>query len=230
MEDGKVKKIIYEDNHLLVVEKPVNILVQGDNTKDLDLQTELKTYLKNKYSKPGNVYLGIVQRLDRPTGGVMVFAKTSKAAGRLSNQLKNKTMFKTYLAIVEGNISKKGEFIDYLSRNEDTNTTYVDKNGKYAKLTYEKIAYKDNLSLVKINLETGRHHQIRVQFSFHGYPLYGDQRYNKNALKNTQLALWSYKLVLVHPTTKEEKVFISIPNVNNYPWNLFRKEIEDGKI
>jgi 23S rRNA pseudouridine1911/1915/1917 synthase len=221
MEDGKMNNIIYEDNHLLVVEKPRNVLVQSDNTHDDDLLSMLKKYVKEKYNKPGAVYLGLVHRLDRPVGGVMVFAKTSKAAGRLSEMVRNHSFQKTYLAIVEGKTKESGIFEDYLLKNEKENKTVVDNRGKYAKLEYRLIKYIDGLSLVKINLETGRSHQIRVQFSSRGFPLWGDQKYNNNAKTGEQIALWAYKLEFNHPVTKELLTFKCNPYINEYPWNLF---------
>lgn len=213
-------KVIYEDNHLLVVEKPINIPVQADVSGDKNLLDMLKLYLKEKYNKPGNVYLGLVHRLDRPVGGVMVFAKTSKAASRLSNQVRNHTLKKEYHAVVNGNINKKGNFIDKLLKNEKENKVSVNPNGKEASLSYEKVLYKDNLSLVKIILETGRSHQIRVQFSYHGYPLYGDQKYNHNSKVGQQISLWATKLEFVHPVTKQILTFKS-NYPNKYPWNIF---------
>ena len=215
-----MNKIIFEDNHLLVVEKPRNILVQGDETKDVDLLSQLKIYIKEKYNKPGNVYLGLVHRLDRPVGGVIVFAKTSKSAGRLSDMVRTHQFKKTYLSIVEGKVPNEGVFEDYLLKLEKENRTIVDKNGKYAKLSYKLIKYIDGLSLVKINLETGRSHQIRVQFSSHGFPLWGDQKYN-NTKTGEQIALWAYKLEFNHPVTKELLTFKCNPYINEYPWNLF---------
>ena len=213
--------IIYEDNHLLVVEKPINIIVQEDNTKDKDLLTILKEYIKEKYNKPGNVYLGLVHRLDRPVGGIMVFAKTSKAAGRLSEQIRNKTFKKTYNAVVIDNINQSGKLEDYLLKDEKKNIVKVDKNGKLAILYYKKLNYKDNMSLVEINLETGRSHQIRVQMSNYGYPLFGDQKYNKKASVGEQIALFAKKIEFVHPITREKLVFeIDLPN--RYPFNIFR--------
>ena len=213
--------IIYEDNHLLVVEKPINIIVQEDNTKDKDLLTILKEYIKEKYNKPGNVYLGLVHRLDRPVGGIMVFAKTSKAAGRLSEQIRNKTFKKTYNAIVMGNINQSGKLEDYLLKDEKKNIVKVDKSGKLAILYYKKLSYKDNMSLVEINLETGRSHQIRVQMSNYGYLLFGDQKYNKKASVGEQIALFAKKIEFVHPITREKLVFeIDLPN--RYPFNIFR--------
>ena len=216
-----MNKIIYEDNHLLVVEKTRNILVQEDNTKDIDLLTQLKLYLKEKYNKPGNVYLGLVHRLDRPVGGVMIFAKTSKAAGRLSDMIRTHSFKKTYLTIVEGKVPNKGVFEDYLLKLEKENKTVVDSNGKYSKLEYTLIRYVDGLSLVKVNLMTGRSHQIRVQFSSRGYPLWGDQKYNPNAKAGEQIALWAYEVEFNHPVTKEKEVFKCEPYWNEYPWNLF---------
>lgn len=213
--------IIYEDNHLLVVEKPVNIPVQADDSNDPDLLTMLKDYLKEKYHKPGNVYLGLVHRLDRPVGGVMVFAKTSKAASRLSKIVAERKLQKTYLAIIEGNNIKKNDTLeDYLIKNSKTNTVTVTSQdkGKHASLDYELLNTRDNLNLVKVNLHTGRSHQIRVQFSSRNMPLWGDQRYNKNAKIHQQIALWSHILSFPHPITKEVLTFTSEPP-NNYPWN-----------
>jgi len=220
MEDGKVMiNIVYEDNHLLVVEKPVNIPVQADSSKDKDLLTLLKEYIKEKYNKPGNVYLGLVHRLDRPVGGLMVFAKTSKAAARLSKQVQDKTIQKTYVAVLEGKPKQKGTLKDKLEKDPKTNTTKVSENGKEAILNYEVINTKDNLSLVEINLITGRSHQIRVQFSSRDFPLYGDQKYNKNPKKD-QIALFAKKLEFIHPTTKEKLTF-ELPLPNRYPFNIF---------
>ncbi len=221
MEDGKVMiKIIYEDNHLLVVEKPCNVLVQADDTKDLDLLTLLKDDLKKRYNKPGNVYLGLVHRLDRPVGGIMVFAKTSKCASRLNDQVRTHQFKKIYHAVVCGKTNENGIMQDKLLKNEKTNMVMVDSRGKDSSLKYETQRYKDGLSLVKIYLETGRSHQIRVQFSSRNYPLWGDQRYNSSAKVGEQIALLASELSFLHPITKEEMNFkINIPN--SYPWNLF---------
>ena len=215
-------KIIYEDNHLLLVLKPINIPVQEDDSKDLDMLTYLKKYLKEKYNKPGNVYLGLVHRLDRPVSGIMVFAKTSKAASRLSEQIRNHTFKKEYMAVLCGKTPKKDILVDKLLKNPKTNTTVVSEKGKEAILSYELIKYKNNYSLVKINLETGRSHQIRVQFSSRGYPLYGDQRYNKKALPKQQIALFANRLEFIHPVTKE-KLFFEEELPNFEPWNIFKR-------
>ena len=213
--------IVYEDNHLLVVEKPINIPTQEDNTKDKDLLTILKEYIKEKYNKPGNVYLGLVHRLDRPVGGIMVFARTSKAAARLSEQVRNKTFKKTYNAVVIGNINKEGKLKDYLLKDEKKNIVKVDKNGKEAILNFKKLDFKNNMSLVEINLETGRSHQIRVQMSHYGYPLFGDQKYNKTSKVGEQIALFAKKIEFIHPTTNELLTFeLDLPN--RYPFTIFK--------
>ena len=224
MEKYQNINILFEDNHLLVVEKPANMPVCLDSSNDIDLLSKLKEYIKEKYNKPGNVYLGLVHRLDRPVEGILVFAKTSKAASRLSNQITNNQFHKTYYAIVENNPPKEDTLTDYLTKNEKDNTSYVtnEKTGKKSILTYEVLKEKDNLSLVKINLLTGRHHQIRVQFSHHGYPLYGDHKYNKKFLNDNKnnIALIAKKLEFYHPTTKELLTFeIDLPK--RYPYTLF---------
>lgn len=214
--------VIYEDNHLLVVEKPINIPVQADSSNDKDLLTLLKEYIKNKYNKPSKVYLGLVHRLDRPVGGIMVFAKTSKAASRLSEQVRTNKFRKTYYAILEGKANNQDVLVDKLLKDTKTNTVKVDKNGKEAILDYELLEYKEPYSLVKIDLKTGRSHQIRVQFSSRGLPLYGDQRYNKNAKVGEQIALFAKEITFIHPTTKEELTFkLDLPN--RKPWNYFDK-------
>ncbi len=214
-------KIIFEDNHLLVVVKPINMPVCEDDSKDLDLLTELKLYLKEKYHKPGNVYLGLVHRLDRPVGGIMVFAKTSKAASRLSDQIRNRLFEKEYMAVIERKISDKGNLIDRLLKDKGTNITTVNETGKEASLSYELISFKSNYSLVKINLKTGRSHQIRVQFASRGFPLYGDQKYNKEVKKNQQIALYATQISFLHPITGERVIFkVNVPDT--YPWNLFK--------
>ncbi|MBQ9297746.1 MAG: RluA family pseudouridine synthase [Clostridia bacterium] len=209
--------VLYEDNHVIVVEKPVNIPSQQDKTGDEDMLTIIKKYLKEKYNKPGDAYLGLVHRLDRPTGGVMVFAKTSKAASRLSECVRNKEFKKTYLVIADGKFEKtEGILENYLQKNERTNTSKIveeaSKNSKYAKLEYEVLKYNEetNLSLVKVRLYTGRHHQIRVQFAGIGHSLYGDQKYGTRG-RGKQICLWAYELTFKHPITKEELTFNVLP-------------------
>ena len=180
----------------------------------------LKNFIKKRDNKPGNVYLGLLHRLDRPVGGVMVFAKTSKCASRISEQIRNRTFKKTYYAIVEGKIEKSGIYKDKLLKDTKTNTVKINPNGKEAILNYELVDYKNNLSLVKINLETGRSHQIRVQFSSRGHALYGDQKYNKSAKVGEQIALFSNSVTFNHPIKKERLTFeINLPK--KYPWNLY---------
>lgn len=213
--------ILYEDNHIIVVIKPINILSQADSTNDLDMLTLLKSYIKEKYHKPGNVYLGLVHRLDKPTSGIMVFARTSKAARRLSEQIKNHQFKKSYLAVIKGNIENNNTFTDYLEKIETKSYISTKEKGKYAELSFTKLDYneKEKLSLVKIDLLTGRNHQIRLQFSSRGYPLYGDNKYGKDLNKN--LGLYAYKLEFSHPTTKENLVFINYPDYN--PFTKFKK-------
>lgn len=221
--------VIYEDNHIIVVEKPVNIPSQADNTGDIDMITMVKDYIKEKYNKPGNVYVGLVHRLDRPVGGIMIFAKTSKAASRLSESIRINEFQKTYLAVVNNSNLKNEEiYEDYLYKNEALNKSMVvskdKKGGKLSRLGYELIDIHDNLALVKIKLETGRHHQIRVQFSSRGNSLYGDQKYG-NGPANTQIALWAYKLEFKHPTKDEIMTFICLPNSIGV-WKLFKDNIK----
>lgn len=217
--------ILYEDNHLLVVEKPVNVPTQGDASGDPDLLSILKEDIKVRYQKPGRVYLGLVHRLDRPVGGVMVFARTSKAASRLADQLRTGAFKKTYLAVVHGQLEKKGRLEHFLAKNRTTNMVHVvssaEAGGKKAVLEYERLAVEKGFSLVRVNLLTGRAHQIRVQFSTIGHPLYGDQKYGPSHNKpGQQIALWSQQILFRHPTKKEEMIFSSSPP-DRTPWNLY---------
>ena len=217
-------KILYEDNHIIVVVKEAKIPTQADKTGDLDMLTIIKQYIKEKYNKPGNVYLGLVHRLDRMVGGVMVFAKTSKAASRISEYIRQKNVKKRYLAIVNGTMEvsdKKIELRNYLIKNERLNMSkVVDKSVKDAKeaiLEYKVIKnFKYNqkdYSLVDVDLHTGRHHQIRLQFANIGHPLYGDIKYGQKVNKVGQnLALFSYYLSFFHPTKDEYLEFKFLPN------------------
>ena len=214
--------IIYEDNHLLVVEKPAGIPVQADSSKDIDMLTILKEYRKVNENKIGDAFIGLVHRLDRPVSGIMVFAKTSKAASRLSDQIRQNAFHKTYLAVVQGILPSKGTFEDYLIKNEKENISYVTtkEKGKYSKLDYKLLNTKNNLSLVEVTLITGRSHQIRVQFSSRNHPLVGDSKYGHNK-SNIDIALFAKSITFNHPTTKEELTFtLDIPN--KYPFNLFK--------
>ena len=208
-------KILYEDNHIIVVVKEPGIPTQEDKTGDKDMLTIVKEYIKVKYNKPGNVYLGLVHRLDRMVGGVMVFAKTSKAASRISEYIRQKNVKKRYLAVINGTLpvtDKKVELRNYLVKNERLNMSRVvdstTKGSKEAILEYKVLknfTYNGkDYSLVDIDLHTGRHHQIRLQFAHIGHPLYGDIKYGQKVNKVGQnLALFSYYLSFFHPTKDE---------------------------
>ena len=215
----KSLNVLYEDNHIIVVVKPFNVLSQGDSTGDPSIMDDVKDYIKKKYHKLGNVYLGLVHRLDRPVGGIMVFARSSKAASRLTKAFSEHSIVKKYLAIVHGKLDGSGEWIDYIEKGKDGNS-FISKNGKEAILDYEVLGYNSlkNCSLVSISLKTGRHHQIRVQFASRGHALLGDQRYGE--LDNTQIALYSYYLSFTHPVTKEVLEFKHFPEKKGY-WTSF---------
>lgn len=218
--------ILYEDNHLLVVEKPVNIPVQEDRTQDDDLLSELKQDLKIRYNKPGNVFLGLIHRLDRPVGGVMVFAKTSKAASRLSDRIRRKDFHRIYLAVCRGVPDKGHATLEhYLVKNKRENKVYTaswkQKDAKKAILEYNTVGQTKQLSLLHVQLHTGRPHQIRVQLAESGMPIYGDQKYDQAQNKpGQQIALWSHKLTFSHPT-KDEIISIESHPPNHYPWQLW---------
>ena len=213
-------KVLYEDNHIIVVLKPCNVLSQGDSTGDISLMDMVKEYIKEKYHKPGNVYLGLVHRLDRPVGGIMVFARSSKAASRLTKCFSEHSVVKKYLAIVHGKMEeKKGEMVDFIEKGED-GKSFISPNGKKAVLEYEVLDYnlENNCSLVSISLKTGRHHQIRVQFSSRGHYILGDQRYG--VVDNKQISLFAYYLSFPHPVTKEVLEFQCFPEKKDY-WTIF---------
>ena len=221
-------EILYEDNHLLIVRKPQNMPTQADASGDSSLNEELKGYLKSRYDKPGNVYLGLVHRLDRPVGGIVALAKTGKAAERLSLQVQTKKMHRTYLALVWGNPESSGRLRDILFKDARTNTVRVVEEGfpggKEAKLSYRRIARNGELSLVEVTLETGRSHQIRVQLSHAGLPIWGDARYGQGK-PGEQIALYGAFLSLVHPTLKKEMHFMALPPVSMRPWDRFESEL-----
>ncbi|MGP1487770.1 MAG: RluA family pseudouridine synthase [Peptoanaerobacter stomatis] len=213
--------IIYEDNHIIVVDKIAGVLSQSDDSNDMDMLTLVKSYIKEKYNKPGEVFLGLVHRLDTVTSGVMVFARTSKAASRLSEQIRQNNMKKTYLAVFEEEIKQKqGNYTDYLLKDSKKNIVTVtkDKNkGKIAVLNYEVLNINKGRTLAKIELITGRSHQIRVQFSSRGYHIYGDAKYGAKNKEKKAIALHSYELSFIHPTKKEEMTFICEPK--RYPFD-----------
>ncbi len=222
--------VLYEDNHLLVVLKPQNVPTQGDSSGDTDLLTMLKKYLVEKYNKAGNAYLGMVHRLDRPTGGVMVFAKTSKAASRLCEQIRDTDgeFEKTYLAVVNGRPSREGKIEHYLAKDEKTNMVTVVpstlEGAKKAEAEVKVLDEQNGLSLVSVHLITGRSHQARVQLKALSCPIVGDVKYGGDkAVKSPHLALWAYKLTFAHPVTGETLRFIALPP-SEFPWNTFDTE------
>ena len=224
--------IIYEDNHVIVVIKPHNISVQEDDSKDPDMLTIIKEFLKKRDNKPGNVFLGLVHRLDRPTGGVMVFAKTSKAASRLSKELKDKQLKKHYLCVVNGKPQlANNRLVTYLKKDEKTNTVRIapklEEGSKEAILEYSVLESKNKYSLIEVDLITGRSHQIRVQMSSQlNCPIFGDFKYGDKD-HGGNLALWAYELTFTHPTTKENMRFTVAPDYNNPAFKLFEDVIEN---
>ncbi len=206
--------VLYEDNHLLVVVKPANLPTQADSIGDQDLLTLLKNYIGNKYQKPGNVYMGLVHRLDRPVGGVMVFARTSKAAARLSDAFANHTQDRQYFAILQGELREKRTLEDELLKDGKTGMVSAVKPGtpgaKHAKLDTAPIAVREGLTLTRVQLYTGRSHQIRVQHAHAGHPLWGDARYG-GGKPGQQIALWAVKLAFKHPTKDEFLTFTYAP-------------------
>ena len=219
--------VIYEDNHLLIVQKPQNMPAQADSSGDPDLLTVLKAYVKEKYNKPGDVYLGLVHRLDRPAGGVMAFARTSKAAARLSAQLKTRQMSRTYLAVVAGAIREDGALCDWLWKDEHSNTSRVVSEGtagaKLARLSYRALGVCGGNTLVEVHLDTGRSRQIRVQLAHAGHPLVCDQKYNRSAERG-DLALCARRKLLARGTRrKKEPMTFACPPPDRAPWNAFAK-------
>ena len=219
-------KVLYEDNHIIVVIKPHNMPSQADDSKDKDLLSEVKNYIKEKYNKKGEAFVGLIHRLDRPTGGIMVFAKTSKAANRLSLQFKEHSTTKVYYAVCQGNINKMQDtLVNYLKKDEKNNIVKIvsqsDKMAKKAELEYKVLEKNESLSLLQVKLLTGRSHQIRVQLAGINLGIYGDMKYNKNSKAGQNLALWAGRLEFNHPTTKERLVFLAMPDNTKEPWSKF---------
>jgi 23S rRNA pseudouridine1911/1915/1917 synthase len=217
--------IIYEDNHLLVIDKPSGLLSQEDHTGEPDVLNLCKQYIKKKYNKPGDVFLGLVHRLDRPVSGVMVLARTSKAASRLSYQIRKRTINKTYWALVEGQAPVFGEFVHFLKKDSRTNVVKAYKSpkrdAKESRLKFISIKQSAKFTVVEVDLITGRPHQIRVQFAKEGHPLWGDHKYgNPDKRGNQNIALRSVKMELEHPTKKELMIF-KAPKPKGRPWNMF---------
>ncbi len=223
--------VLYEDKHIIVVVKPQNVPSQEDASGDADMLSILKGYIKERDGKQGNVYLGLVHRLDRVTGGVMVFAKNDKSASRLSEAIRNGNVTKKYLAVVLGKPARpEGTLVNYLKKHATTNVVYVSSEGtqgaKRAELTYKLLESKGGIiSLTEIQLGTGRSHQIRVQMSAYGNPLFGDVKYGGDRLsKGHNLALWAFYLEFTHPVTGDTMRFVSYPPEDKEPWVKFDLE------
>lgn len=228
--DGAGVTILHEDNHLLVALKPQNTPTQADSSGDLDLLTQLKQYLVKKYNKPGDAYLGLVHRLDRPTGGVMVFAKTSKAAARLSEQIRSDDgdFEKTYAAVAVGRPNRTGRVEHYLVKDAQANTVTIApsslEGAKKAVSEIDILDEHDGLSLVRVKLITGRTHQARVQLKALGSPIAGDYRYaGEKLVKSPHLALWAYRLSFAHPVSGDKLKFLAAPP-QEFPWSEFDTE------
>ena len=217
-------KVLFEDNHIIVAIKPAGVLSQSDGSSDPDMLTILKAYIKEEYSKPGEVYLGLVHRLDRPVSGVMVFARTSKAASRLSEQIRMRKVEKIYRCVVKGILEGEGRLENFISKDEDKNiVTVIDKEKpgyKASYLDYRALASKDGFTMVEVKLGTGRSHQIRAQMAHSGYPLIGDQKYGDKDKRCKDIALEAYKLSFEHPV-KREFITFEAPLPSGYPWSLF---------
>ena len=204
--------VIYEDNHLLVVNKPPGQLVQGDQTGRGTLLEEARSWLKEKYAKPGKVFLGLVHRLDRTASGVVVLARTSKAAARLSEEIRSHRPRKLYWAKVAGEIPAEGSWNDRIEREEFSSRVVAAPAGKEARLSYRRLAFDRGTSLVEITLETGRHHQIRVQFAHRGFTILGDRRYGSQCFfADEAIALHARSMTIRHPTLGEEMHFVAEP-------------------
>lgn len=218
-------EILYEDNHIIVVLKKQMTACCPDESKDDNLFDQIKKYLKIAYNKPGNVYLGLVHRLDRPTGGVMVYAKTSKAAARLTEGLQTGDFEKKYLAVVCGTPDERGTLCNYLRKNTVNNMVYIctpsEEGAKYAELDYKTVESVGKYALVDVRLHTGRTHQIRVQMAGISHPIFGDMRYGGALAQKGKLALWAYCLSFLHPITKERLRFIAYPPESETPWKAF---------
>jgi len=221
--------IVYEDNHILVVIKPQNVPTQEDESKDKDMITLLKEYLKEKYNKPGNVYVGLVHRLDRPTGGLMIFAKTSKSASRLSESIRLGEVEKNYLACIKGvPKDRRATLVNYLKKDTKNNVVTIapqsEEGAKRAELNYTFLEQVEQISLLSVSLQTGRSHQIRVQLAYIKHPILGDVKYKGQLAQNMKLALWAYELKFMHPVTKKVMTFISFPPLEELPWKYFNIE------
>ncbi|MGA6927437.1 MAG: RNA pseudouridine synthase [Desulfosarcina sp.] len=214
--------VLYEDNHLLAVYKPSGLLVQGDRTGDVCLLDLGKGWLKARYHKPGKVFLAMVHRLDRPVAGVVLFARTSKAAGRLSAQFRQRTVNKRYLAVVSGRVAdESGRLIHHIQRRDRSSRVVPAsmEDSQEARLSYTVLARQDHQSLLEIGLETGRRHQIRIQLAHLGHPVLGDLRYGaREPLPGRQIALLARSLSVDHPT-RMNRLVLSSPIPQQWPWS-----------
>ena len=219
--------ILYEDNHIIVVLKPQMTACCPDESKDENLLDMVKEYIKITYNKPGNVYVGLVHRLDRPTGGVMVYAKTSKAASRLSTAMQAGDFEKKYLTVLCGAPdTERGTLTNYLRKNTVNNIVYIctptEDGAKFAELDYKVLEKTEKYALTEVRLHTGRTHQIRVQMAGISHPVFGDMRYGGALAQKGKLALWAYSLSFTHPITKERMKFMAYPPETETPWKEFK--------
>lgn len=217
-------QVLFEDNHIIIINKRAGDITQGDKTGDKPLSDVVKDYVKDKYNKPGNVFIGTVHRLDRPTSGIVIFARTSKALERLNKMLRDKTINKTYWALVKNKPKKESDtLIDFLKKDTKKNKSFVYKKeiegSKKATLHYKTIKKLDNYTLLEIDLETGRHHQIRTQLSFIGSPIKGDLKYGfDRSNKDGSISLHARKIEFIHPVSKENISLIA-PTPDDIIWN-----------
>lgn len=221
--------ILYEDNQIVVVIKPQNVPTQADDSNDKDMLSMVKDYIKQKYNKPGEAFIGLVHRLDRPTGGIMVFARNSKAANRLTEQFKTHSVEKVYYAIANGVVKVRTQrLVNYLKKDTKENIVKIvpmsETGAKKAELVYNYLADDGKQSLLEVKILTGRSHQIRLQLANIGHSLVGDVKYGKEKGMTSKLGLWAGKLAFDHPTTKERMVFMACPDQNVLPWKNFRME------
>ena len=221
--------VLYEDNQVVVVIKPQNVPTMADASGDQDMLSMVKAYVKEKYNKEGEAFIGLVHRLDRPTGGIMVFARNSKSAKRLSAQFQTHEVEKTYFAVTNGIVKVKNQtLVNYLKKNEKENIVQIvpmsEEGAKKAELVYNVLEDDGKNSLLEVKILTGRSHQIRLQLANIGHSLVGDVKYGKEKGQTQKLGLWAGKLSFNHPTTKDRMVFMACPDMTKMPWKQFNME------